>query len=262
MPEPNDHPGRAPATSETPVGGAPPAAPPAGTTAAGAAPPAAAPPAAPPAVPPPGQPVRVDDIPEEALKPRLARERAAAETALLKKLGVSKPEELDAIATELKERREKEKTEAQKAAEATQKLTEAEQKLASNSETINFYAQHELKQLTAEQQTAVKQLAGDDGASQLRAIAALRPTWGATAGVTAPPGSPPGVPNPIPVPPPMAPVVPATTAVPPGAPAPAAAQPPDPRKEYERLSSKDGNPFLAAMHAQQHSPDVIYGRRT
>jgi len=220
----------------------------------------------------------LDDLPENALKPRLERERAAERAALFKELGVADEKELKAITAEVKERREKDKTAETKAAEANQKLTEAERRLQSHEETIKVYRDNEMKGLTEVQKKAVTDLAGDDAAAQLRAIAVLRPTWltpvaqtstgteststtaavPATAATSAPitvaatSAAPAGAP--------AVPVVPATTANPSGAPAPASTVPPDPKKEYERLSSPTGNPFLAAQYAQEHVKEV-YGPR-
>ena len=78
--------------------------------------------------------------------------------------------------------------------------------------------------LTAEQQSAVKTVAGDDPAKQLQTIGVLAPTWAAAAPAGAAPG--------------------ATTAPPAGAPNGTTPPPADARGQYESVRAQ--NPFAAA----------------
>jgi hypothetical protein len=90
--------------------------------------------------------------------------------------------------------------------------------------------------LTAEQQAAVKAIAGEDPAKQLQAITALGPTWSST----------------------PAPAAPANTAPPPGPPGAEPHSPPDHRAVYESERAK--NPFAAAAYGLRNSSEVFKPR--
>ena len=109
------------------------------------------------------------------------------------------------------------------------------------SKAIDERAAHELSTLTPDQQTAVRGVAGDDTAAQLRTIAALKPTWVATA-----PSAPPAPP---PIPPPAG----GPPAPPPPAP-PGGSQPVDHKATYERLKTE--NPYQARLYLLQYRAEL------
>lgn len=230
-----------------PVATPPPVVPPAAPAAPAVAPVAAAP-AAP--VPP-----AVDADPvwlPERLK--RAKEQAAEQERkeLLKKLGIDDPEKAAQIIAEAKQREEKEKTLAQKYAEAearTKALTERNAHLEAATAAT---AKREMATLTDEQRDAVKNLAGDDPAAQVRTISALVPTWKSIAPATtgAPPAAPlppavPAAPAAPAVPPPIAPPI---NTAPPAAPTP----PPATQSTTNHLAVYEGllkmNPIRAANY--------------
>lgn len=155
---------------------------PAGATpAAGAAPAGAAPliPAAPPAAPAaPAAPPAEDP---NWLKPRLERERNAGIKQVLKDAGFESIEDAKAAATAAKAAADANKTATQKATELASQLTSQTARADALSAIATEHAARMMVGLTAEQQAAVKSLAGDDPAKQLATIGALAPTWGKAA---------------------------------------------------------------------------------
>lgn len=170
------------------------------------------------------------------LKPRLEQAKAS----VLRELGVDDVEAAKKALADAKAKADAEKTAAEKAAEYKAKLdTEAAEK-ARLAATVAEHAARMLMGLTAEQQKAVKDIAGDDAAAQLRAIGALQPTWAAqraTQAAEAAAAAP-------------AAVAPATTSPAPSAPNGAVTSPPDHRAIYVEL--RRSNPFAAAAYAEQH----------
>lgn len=169
------------------------------------------------------------------LKGRLERAEEQARKALLTELGITDPGAAKAALEAAKKAEEANKTAEQRAAELAQKLgtvqTEAERQAA----VIQEYAARMFGVLTADQQGAVKAIAGDDPAAQLRAINALGPTWAKQAEAAAPAPAP----------------KPATTAPAPDAPAGAATgSPPDHRAVYSDMRSR--NPFAAAAYGLEN----------
>lgn len=185
------------------------------------------------------------------LKPRLERETRAAREALLKQMGVGSIEDAMKVFDELRKRDDANKSADVKAAELAKDL-DAERAAAKRlADTLAEHAGRQMLALTTEQQRAVKAIAGDDAAAQLRAIDALQPTWAAVAtaaaaAVTTTPATAPAVTTTAKPPP-------ATTAPAAGAPNGATTTTPDHRAQYAELKSK--NPFAAAKFGAEH-PEV------
>jgi hypothetical protein len=178
-------------------------------------------------------PVRpaVSDLPPEALKERLERERASAQSALLKDLGVTSTDELRAAIEVARAAAEAKRTEAEKQAALIAERDALTVKVRSFGEAVTAHANATLSALSDSQRAAVMALAGDDPAAQLKAVSALRSTW--TVEVPAPRGE----------------TVPAATA-------PAATVPtvPDRKQEYESLKTR--NPFAAATFLAAHRREI------
>jgi len=169
------------------------------------------------------------------LNARLERERAS----MLKKLGFETLEEAQATASELKAKREAEKTAAEKAADALTRASKAESKEKALSEAVAEFASRQMIGLTVEQKAAVTVIAGEDPALQLKAIAALQPTWAkeAAAAVKAEPAKA------------------VDTAPPANAPSQTGTSETNHRAQYEALSKT--NPFAAAAYGLAHSGEVF-----
>lgn len=173
------------------------------------------------------------------LPSRLERERQS----ILKELGASNLDEAKAAVQELNLKREAEKSTAQRAGELATQL-ESERKSKSELEAaVKIYAAGVMGQLNEEQVSAVKLLAGDDAAKQLKYVEALLPTWKAQS--TTPPTGTPKPPKP-----PVLDTAPGRTA-------------PDSdvtttvvnhKQAYLDLKTS-GNPFAAASYALRH-PEV------
>lgn len=114
------------------------------------------------------------------LKPRLQSEAAksakATEQRIMSELGVDLPTAKAAIAA-AKEAADAKKTAEQKAAELATQSQALAKSLAEKDAAIGAYAEEVMATLTDEQQQAVKDIAGDDAAAQLKTIKALRKTW-------------------------------------------------------------------------------------
>jgi hypothetical protein len=193
-------------------------------------------PASPPPAPPPPAPTEPSEKPAW-LDARLDQAKKAA---IRDQLGVD-PEEAKRIVAEHNARIESAKAAEVRAAELK---TKAEQLEAQANEQHKVIAEHAARQmvgLTAEQIAAVKEVAGDDPAKQLRAIGALAPTWAKAApGQTQQQASAP----------------PATTAPPPNAPPAASTSPANNRAAYQDLRAR--NPFAAAAFGKAN-PDAYGG---
>jgi hypothetical protein len=113
------------------------------------------------------------------LDARLEQARSAA----LKDAGFESVEDAKKAAKELNDKREADKTDAQKRGELETSLKSKDKQLNDMSEALKAYATSQLAGLSDAQKAAVAAVAGDDPAKQLKTIEALRPTW---AGVAAP----------------------------------------------------------------------------
>lgn len=213
-----------------PIEGAAGAALPAAATAVTPAAPAATPPASPAATPraaPVGDP--------DWLPARLDRAKESAKAELLQSLGITDPAKAKAFIDAGIAAENDKKTLAEKLAEQTAQFTTTKAEAEQLRAVVALQANAQLSTLTAEQQAAVKAIAGDDPASQLRAVVALAPTWAAKVSTE---------PAPKPVTPP------ATTTPAPSAPAGATTSPTDHKAVFKQLEST--NPFAAAQYAQKH----------
>ncbi len=213
---------------------------PAGTPASGApaitvppvAPAAASAPAAPPPDPnnPPWLAGRLDE----------ARERERA--TILKELGITDAkkakEQLDAA----RKAEDDAKSIADKLAESAKSLSKVqaqnEQLLAATKE----WAARQMLALTAEQQAAVKAIAGDDPGQQLKTIAAFQPTWSAQAAAAAPAPKPPATP---------------ASGTAPAHTAPDGTNVSQTNHQAVHAQLLKTNPFAAAQYAQEHIRDVF-----
>ncbi len=180
---------------------------------------------------------KTEDVEPHWLGARLERERANT----LKKAGFESLEDAQASATELKAKREADKTSADKAAEALSRAKKAESGEKALLEAVSVFANSELSGLTAEQKTAVTAIAGDNPADQLKAIAALRPTW------TKPEAAKQETAKAV------------DTAPPPNAPNQTSTSETNHKAQYEAL--KKSNPIAAASYGLAHSAEV-YGSGT
>jgi hypothetical protein len=168
------------------------------------------------------------------LSARLERERANT----LKKTGFETLEEAQASATALKSQREAEKTTAEKAADALVRASKAESGEKALKEAVGEFAKGQMSTLSPEQKAAVELIAGDDAAQQLKAIAALAPTWAKPVG-EAEKAAPKAV----------------DTAPGANAPPPITTSDVDHKAQYQALHKS--NPFAAAAYGLAHANDVF-----
>lgn len=166
------------------------------------------------------------------LNARLERERAAT----LKKAGFESLEDAQASANEIKAKREAEKTTAEKAADSLARAKKAEFGEKALKEAVTEFATLQMTTLSAEQKAAVVLIAGEDPALQLKAIAALAPTWNKPAEAQK-----------------VAKAA-ADTVPPANAPSQTATSETNHRAQYESL--RTSNPFLAATYGLAHATDV------
>lgn len=203
----------------------------------------AAPPAAP-ANPPAATPSKAGDLPDEALRQRLERERAKggeeAVQAMLSKLGVTSEADISAALTAFKAAQDAAKTTEEKLAELNLVKEQISAKTAQYETIIKARATAELSELTEEQTNAVKAIAGEDPAQQLKAIDALKPTWKQSA--SAPKPAPPA---------PPADTAPARAAAPDAT----NQSPPDHKAVWEAMQKT--NPFAAAAYYQKHRTEIF-----
>ncbi len=181
---------------------------------------------------------KAEDTEPHWLSARLERERAT----MLKKLGFESVEDAQASAVEIKTKREAEKTSADKAAESLARAKKAEAKEKALTEAVSEFASRQMIGLTDEQKAAVTTIAGEDPAQQLKAIAALQPTW-AKAEVAAEAVAAKAV----------------DTAPKANAPAQTTTSETNHRAQYEAL--RKSNPFAAAAYGVAH-PDAVFGTGT
>lgn len=202
--------------------------------------------AQPPATPEPKR-VSVNDIPEDALKPRLEAERRKGQEDAYRALGKSESE-IKALIEAEQARIDAQKTLEQKLAEREAALEAATKTSATYLEAIKQRAEFEMGSLTESQREAVKRIAGDDGPQQLRAIDALRPTWvSSVASAPSTPATQPAAPVATVAPPP-APIQTAPAPSAPGAGVPAGEV--NHRAVWQDLHTK--NPVAAAHYARMH----------
>lgn len=204
-----------------------------------------------PAAPPPVVPNATETPAAEPhwLKPRLDQALAAGERKALEKLGLSEAdlETAKAAIAAAKAAEESKKSAEQRAVEAEARAKQAQSRAEQFEATSKEHAARMMLVLTEDQQKAVKAIAGEDAALQLRAIHALGPTWAAaaesakaTAAKTTTQAAP------------------ATTAPPPNAPGGTdPTSPPDHRAVYASLSS---NPFERAAYGARH-PEAYAPRK-
>lgn len=209
-------------------------------------------PSAPVQSPAPNQASSDDDesfvrMPKAAFNERLASSRSAAERAVFEELGLTR-DEIAALREEKRQREDAQKTLEQRVAERDAELKAAQQERDSYLATIKDRAGTEMELLTEQQREAVKKLAGERPAEQLKAIDALWPTWKQAATAQAEPR-----PAASQEPPPQAQTSPAPSA--PGGGAPPGEV--DHRAKYEDLEK---NPFLRARYGALHANSVYRPR--
>ncbi len=196
---------------------------------------APAPPVAAPAAP------AVDPENPPWLAGRLERERRTH----LAELGITDP----AKAKALLEAATKAENDAKSIGEKLGTTTAERDALKTEAERLRVvtaeWAGRQMMGLSAPQQAAVKAIAGDDPAAQLKAITALTPTWGQLAPI---PGSAPITP-PAPTPPASG------TAPPPTAPGGTSISQQSPKETHAALLKT--NPFEAANFALAHAREVF-----
>lgn len=186
-------------------------------------------PAAPPApAVAPAAPASAPSVEPAWLPERIAQAKRSAAAEALAAAGFDSPEAAKAAALAAKTAAEANKTAEQRAIDLKVEQETLKTKHDAQTAIVVEFAARQMMALTAEQQAAVKAIAGDDPGGQLKAITALQPTWG----------------KPAPLAPPKAP----DTA--PGATAPAdgTLSQPEPRQVYDTLKST--NPFAAAEFAR------------
>lgn len=233
------------------------ATPPAGTTPAGTTP---STPATPPAPAPAAAPTT--DLPHDrqAFNDRIAQAKRAEEARVLKDLGVDSVEAAKAKIKAAKDAEDAGKTELQKKSEELAALKPQADKAARQEAVIKEHAARMMVGLSEQQQKAVKDLAGEDPAEQLRTITALSPTWAAqaaAAGATGASGGAAGSAGATGATGASGASAAATTAPPPGAPSGATPPPANARGQYE--AAREANPFAAARFGQRNP--AVYDKR-
>lgn len=163
------------------------------------------------------------------LDARLERERRS----LLKDLGIDSVDEAKKLFKEAADKKEAEKSDAQKRGELEKTLESERRKMTEMAEALNAHATAQLKGLSDAQREAVLGIAGEDPAKQLKTIEALRPTWASAAA-------------------PAAEMKTADTSAPRSAPKDEGSQssPPDHKAIYADLLK--ANPILASRYALEH----------
>lgn len=107
------------------------------------------------------------------LDARLERERKS----MLKELGIDSVDAGKKAVDAAKAAEESKRTDAERAAAASKSLESATKENQRLLDAVSSYAKAQLAGLTDNQKAAVAAIAGEDGAAQLKAIEALRPTW-------------------------------------------------------------------------------------
>lgn len=184
-------------------------------------------------------PVKAADLPDDALAQRLTRARETERKELLASLGVDDLEKAKAAIAAANKAENDQKSAETRLAETTTQLstikTEAEHLKAVATE----WAARQMMGLSPEQQAAVKSIAGDDPAAQLKTITALAPTWAAKGAPVAPAATTPA----------------GGTAPAPTAPTSVTTSPTDHKAVHAALQAS--NPFAAANYAMQHLTEVF-----
>lgn len=192
----------------------------------------------------PAQPAvpQVDNSEPAWLPARLARAQEAAQKELLAKLGIDDAEKAKAFIKAGQDAENERKTLAEKLAEQAAQLTTTKTQADKLSAVVALQAASQLSTLSPEQQAAVKAIAGEDPAEQLRTVIALAPTWAAKAAAQA---VTPVVPAPAPA---------STSPAPAAPPGVSPGSPPDHKAVYQQLLN--ANPISAARYAAAH-PSVF-----
>ena len=199
--------------------------------------PAPAVPVVAPAVTPPA-PV-VPPAPASATDPawlpgRIEQAKRSAEADLLKSIGFETPEAAKAAGAAAKAAADANKSAETRATEATAAVAVEKARADKLAAITTEHAARQMVGLTEPQRAAVKAIAGEDAAEQLRAIGALTPTWAAAGAPVVPTAAPT--------------TVPAT-----GAPSGTLPVPQTAAAQYEALAKV--NPFAAASFGASH-PDA------
>lgn len=210
----------------------------------GGTPPAA--PITPPVTPPAAAPPAVPQPPDESqpwFQERLNRAKSQEREALLAELGVKDPKVAKAAIDAAKKAEEDAKSVTDKLTDTASKLSRTESELERERKVTAEWAGRQMLGLTAEQQAAVKAIAGDNPTEQLRTITALAPTWAKNG------QAPPLAPTP-PAPPASG------TAPPPNAP-PGTQQVSQPNHQEVHATLLKRDPFAAANYALEHLAEVF-----
>lgn len=179
------------------------------------------------------------------LKGRLERAERAAEERAIKALGFGSADDAKKAIEAARAATESQKTEEQRLREQVAQLDPLKTRLAERDAVLGEFAKTELAALTEKHRAVVVDLAGDDPAAQLRAIAKMRAN-----GLLAPVASEPAKHAPLPAP--------ATTAAPPVAPSAATPGNPNHAAEYDRLQAL--NPFRAAQYLAANRAAILAAR--
>jgi hypothetical protein len=195
---------------------------------------------------PPEKPrVRADDLPPDALKARLEDAKRSAQRELLSHFGVTDVADVKAALEELRKRQDAEKSELERLRDQTAQLDGKAKKVDRYTDIITRRAMGEMESLTDSQRAAVKEIAGDDPAEQLRAVDILRKTWAAREAEQKQPDPP----KPAPA---------ANTAPPASAPADETVSPTDHKAVWKQLQGN--NPFAATHYLAEHYAEIFPSR--
>lgn len=124
---------------------------------------------------------------DQAKRSGAKESEANVRKAMLAELGIDDPESAKQLFADAKKRAEERKSLEQKAAERDLENTNLKKERDELRESAKSFATTQMEALTEAQRNAVKDLAGEDPAKQLKTIATLRPTWGtAPAGAASP----------------------------------------------------------------------------
>lgn len=205
--------------------------------------------AAPAVTPEPPKPqVLVEQIPPDALKPRLEAAKATGRAELLRELGVSDPDQLKTALASIAAAAEAKKSDAEKLATHLAELERTRASLTDATTAVASVWATESAKLTAEQLAAVDELAGNSVTAKVRALNVLRKTWAAAPAAQAPVAPTAQAPT--------APIqTPASTAPTGGAPAPTGTSQTDHKAVYEQLSKT--NPVQAARYLNAHEREIF-----
>lgn len=174
--------------------------------------------------------------------PWLAGRLEEARERTLRELGITDAkkakEQLDAA----RKAEDDAKSIADKLSDAAKNLTKAQTEAERLREVTKEWASRQMLALTPEQQTAVKALAGEDPAQQLKAITALQPTWSAQTQAAAPAAPKPATP---------------ASGTAPAHTAPDGTQLSQTDHKAVHAALLKQNPFAAAQYALEHVRDVF-----